>query len=433
MPKAVDFLLFAFLFSCRFASGQSPQKIEFNKEYKDIKLAKATVLVYSLSVAKEGIYQFSILQQGIAVYYVLTNSENKKLYESNYPDDFVGYEKFEHIPANSGNYLLTIKRFDDPENPDSGRITLLVKSLNKAEIAVRKQIKKELDPENTKNVTTIDIDHFWNAFDNLKNCRTLPDSVHSFQQMYLDKATNGLLDFIQARDLTAEKFVEAVSKYSAFYNSVRKNTYQAKKAEPVIQEVFTRFKELYTDFKPFKVCFAIGIKNTGGTISNQFVLIGTEVTTSTHNNDSTKADEIIQKLKGIVAHECVHTQQKPYADSNAIKCPLLYQSIKEGSCDFIAELITGNSRSSEYGEKNENRLWTEFKNELCNQDIGNWLYNGSSVKNKPSDLGYFIGYSIVKEYYKNASDKKQAIIDIIGMSDPLQFLLISKYDKKLKK
>jgi len=250
--------------------------------------------------------------------------------------------------------------------------------------------------------------------------------------LYLDKATNGLLDFIQARDLTAEKYVDVVSKNSAFYKSVRQNTYEAKKAEPIIQEVFTRFKEIYADFRPFKVCFAIGIKNTGGTVSNQFVLIGTEITTSTKNMDSVNSNEIVQKLKGIVAHECVHTQLKPYADPNALKCALLYQSMKEGSCDFIAELITGNSRSSEYGEKNENKLWIEFKNELCNQNIAHWLYNGSTVKDKPADLGYFIGYSIVKEYYKNAPDKKQAVIDIIGMSDPMQFLLASKYDRKIK-
>ena len=433
MPKAVNFLLFTFVFSWRFVIAQSPQKIEFNKEYKNITLGKSSVQVYSLPLAKEGIYQFSILQQGIAVYYSLTTFDNKKLYESNYPDDFVGYEKFEYIPTNSGNYLLTIKRFDDPENPDSGQITLLVKSLTKSEIAVRMQIKKELEPENAKNVTTIDIDHFWNAFDNLKNCRTFSDSVHSFQELYLDKATNGLLDFIQVRDFTAEKFVAAVSKNSAFYKSVRKNTYEAKKAGPVIEEVFTRFKELYADFKPFKVCFAIGIKNTGGTVSNQFVLIGTEITTSTRSMDSVNSNEIIEKLKGIVAHECVHTQQKPYADSNALKCPLLYHSIKEGSCDFIAELITGRSRSSEFGEQNENKLWTQFKNELCNQNIGNWLYNGSSVKDKPADLGYFVGYSIVKEYYRNASNKQQAIIDIIGMADPIQLLLASRYDQKMKK
>ena len=290
-----------------------------------------------------------------------------------------------------------------------------------------------MEPENAKNVTTIDIDHFWSAYDNLKTCKSYSDSVNSIQKLYLDKATNGLLDFIQVRDLTAEKFVDAISKNAAFYGSVRKNTFESKKAEPAIEDVFARFKQVYSDFKPFKVCFAIGIKNTGGTVSNNFVLIGTEVTTSTSGMDSATSEDMIQKIKGIVAHECVHTQQKSHADSAAIQCYLLFQSIKEGSCDFIAELITGKSRANEYGENNENRLWREFKNELCNQNIGNWLYNGYSVKDKPADLGYFVGYEIAKEYYKNTSDKKQAIVDIIGMSDPIHFLELSKYDQKIKK
>jgi len=432
MPLTIKFLFIVLFLPGAFEINAQSQKIEFNKEYKDIPLTKTASLVHTLQLAKDGIYQFSILQQGIAVHYSLTSPDNKKVYECNYPDDISGYEKFEYSPEKSGNFILTIKRFEDPQNTDSGSVTLLVRSLNKNEIEARKKIKKELEPENAKNVTTIDVDHFWNAFDNLKNCRNFSDSVNSFQQHYLDKATNGLLDFIQVRDLTAEKFVAAVSKNASFYQSVRKNTYEVKKAEPLIEDVFKKFKEIYPDFKPFKVCFAIGIKNTGGTVSNQFVLIGSEVTTAT-GKDSASREEIVQRIKGIVAHECVHTQQKPYADSNAIKCPLLYQSIKEGSCDFIAELITGTSRNNGYGEKNENRLWTEFKNELCNQNIGNWLYNGYSVKDKPADLGYYIGYAIAREYYKNEIDKKQAIIDIIGMADPIQFLRQSRYDQKLKK
>ena len=430
----MKYLLSVLLLFLRVGSvhGQIQQKIQLNREYKGIALTRTSTLVYTVSFVKDGMYQFSILQQGIAVYYTLASADKKKLYESNYPDDITGYERFEYSPGSSGDFTLTIKRFEDPENPDSGKITVLVKSLTKAEIAIRKQIKKELEPENAKNVTTIDIDHFWNAFDNLKNCRSFLDSVNSFQQIYLDKATNGLLDFIQVRDLTAEKFVNVVAKNAAFYQSVRKNTYEAKKAEPVIEDVFAGFKELYADFKPFKVCFAIGIKNTGGTVSNQFVLIGTEVTTSTSGSQSANTEDIIQKIKGIVAHECVHTQQKPYSDPGAIRCFLLYQSIKEGSCDFIAELITRTPRTNEFGEKNENKLWTEFKNELCNQNIGNWLYNGSAVKGKPADLGYFIGYEIAKEYYKNAKDKKQAIVDIIGMSDPIDFLQKSRYDQKVK-
>ena len=428
MKNLVIIMVFFVSFSVR---AQTQQEIDINKEYKNIKLTTDSPLIYTLPLVKEGVYQFSILQQGIAVYYTLTASNGKNLYESDEPDDIWGHEKFEYNPANSGRFTLTIKRYNDPENPDSGQITIFIKRLTKAEIATKRQIKKELEPYNKRNVITIDIDHFWNAYDNLKTCKSFLDSVSSFQKLYLDKATNGLLDFIQVRDLTAEKFVDAVSKNAVFYLSVRKNTYEAKKAESVIEDVFTRFKEIYPDFKPFKVCFAIGIKNTGGTVSNKFVLIGTEVITSTSGKESATSEDIIQKIKGLVAHECVHTQQKPNADSAAIQCNLLYQSIREGSCDFVAELITGKSRENEYGKKNEKKLWSEFKNELCNQKISNWLY-GNSVKDRPSDLGYFIGYEIAKEYYKNTVNKKQAIVDIIGTADPIHFLELSKYDQKVK-
>jgi len=413
-------------------AGQSQQSLKLNNEYKNVGVTRSSNLAYTLTLSKNGIYQFSILQQGIAVDYALVGANNETLYQCNYPDDFVGYEKFEYSPSNSGNFKLTIKRFDDPENPDSGRITIYVKSLNKNEIATRTKIKKELEPENKKNVQTIDIDHFWQAFDNLKNCKTFLDSVASFQKLYLDRATNGLLDFIQMREFTAEKFVNAVSKNSGFYQSIRPNTFQAKKAEPVIEEVFTRFKELYSNFRPFKVCFAIGIKNTGGTVSNQFVLIGTELTTSLSGNSTPTDDEIIQNIKSIVAHECVHTQQKLHPDSTAIKCELLYKALREGAGDFIGELVSQNPKKNEYGDKNENRLWNEFKNELCNQYIGNWLYNGSTVKNKPRDLGYYIGYKIIESYYKNTRDKKQAIVDIIEMDDAIRFLELSRYDQKQK-
>ena len=413
-------------------AGQSQQSLKLNNEYKNVGVTRSSNLAYTLTLSKNGIYQFSILQQGIAVDYALVGANNETLYQCNYPDDFVGYEKFEYSPSNSGNFKLTIKRFDDPENPDSGRITIYVKSLNKNEIATRTKIKKELEPENKKNVQTIDIDHFWQAFDNLKNCKTFLDSVVSFQKLYLDRATNGLLDFIQMREFTAEKFVNAVSKNSGFYQSIRPNTFQAKKAEPIIEEVFTRFKELYSNFRPFKVCFAIGIKNTGGTVSNQFVLIGTELTTSLSGNSTPTDDEIIQNIKSIVAHECVHTQQKLHPDSTAIKCELLYKALREGAGDFIGELVSQNPKKNEYGDKNENRLWNEFKNELCNQYIGNWLYNGSTVKNKPRDLGYYIGYKIIESYYKNTRDKKEAIVDIIEMDDAIRFLELSRYDQKQK-
>ncbi|PGH38897.1 MAG: hypothetical protein CRN43_12355 [Candidatus Nephrothrix sp. EaCA] len=110
--------------------------------------------------------------------------------------------------------------------------------------------------------------------------------------------------------------------------------------------------------------------------------------------------------------------------------------MREGFCDFVGELITCgqiNLTAKEYGDSHEEQFWQEFKNELCNRSVKNGLYNYDTAKDKPADLGYYMGYKIAEEYYKNAADKKQAVIDIIEMTDPMEFLQISKYDQKEKK
>src|SRR5438067_9268051 len=110
-------ILTCFLFISFFALGQQ-KALEINKQYSSIHLTKSDVLEFSLNLSKNGIYQFSILQQGISVHYQLMASDDKIVYESNYPDDIIGYEKFEYAPMCSRSYKLEIKRFDDPENPD---------------------------------------------------------------------------------------------------------------------------------------------------------------------------------------------------------------------------------------------------------------------------------------------------------------------------
>jgi len=265
--------------------GQSSKTLELNKEYKEIPMSKTERHIYSLTLKKGEVYQFTILQIGVAAHILLTDSDKKQVFESDIPDDIDGYEKFEYSPKTTGTFYLTLERFDDVQNTESGKATIFIKSLTSSEIILRQKIKKELESENKKNVLTIDIDHFWEAFDNLKNCKTFADSANSFQQLYLDRATDGLIDFIRVRKFQAEKFVKLVAKYPKFYKSLRKSTFEVKRSEQTIEAVFSKFKEIYPNFKPFKVCFAMGIMNTGGTISNNFVLIGTEITTSTKQMD----------------------------------------------------------------------------------------------------------------------------------------------------
>jgi len=41
---------------------------------------------------------------------------------------------------------------------------------------------------------------------------------------------------------------------------------------------------------------------------------------------------------------------------------------------------------------------------------------------EPGDLGYWVGYRIVKSYYQHSRDKRQAVREILEMSDPHAFL-----------
>jgi len=101
----------------------------------------------------------------------------------------------------------------------------------------------------------------------------------------------------------------------------------------------------------------------------------------------------IDQLLGNIAHEIIHIQQKYDVDT------LLEKTIEEGSADFLCELISGqklDSAAYRYGLQHEHQLWKEFQQEMNGKDIGHWLYNSVGSKDRPADLGYFVGYQIVK-------------------------------------
>ncbi|MCS3800667.1 DUF2268 domain-containing putative Zn-dependent protease [Niastella sp. OAS944] len=432
-------LLFGFTIA-----GKAQQPLQLNQPYNNLAVTKTDTLRYGLRLQKGGIFQFSIEQQGIALAYELADATHQVKMKSRQPVDINGFLKSEYAPTVKTDYTLKVYRFNHPQNTDSGKLSIFIKSLNKVELAERQKIRKELEPENAKTVLTADIDHFWQAVDALSSCKSHADSLSAIQKLYFDRATDGLIDFIAARDLTAEAQLKLIARYPKFYASSRKNTLGVKNSEKVIEELFTKFQSLYANFKPFKVCFAIGILNTGGTVSDKFVLIGTEISASSKDVDvsefitykeTNRANmlsgdgDLVQKIRNMVAHECVHTQQKNISDT-AAACPLLWQVLKEGICDFIGEMVAGkqiNSVAHEYGDKHEKELWSELRSNLCSSDMSKWLYNGQSAKDKPGDLGYYMGYRIAKAYYEQATNKRQAIVDMIELTLPMQFLQQSKY------
>ena len=81
-----------------------------------------------------------------------------------------------------------------------------------------------------------------------------------------------------------------------------------------------------------------------------------------------------------------------------------------------------------YGDVHEKELWEEFKGQMHGKDISNWLYNGNASKDRPADLGYYVGYQICEAYYEKAEDKQKAIRDILKVKNGKKFLELSGYN-----
>lgn len=63
-------------------------------------------------------------------------------------------------------------------------------------------------------------------------------------------------------------------------------------------------------------------------------------------------------------------------------------------------------------------------------DFSNWIYNANTSKDRPADLGYYVGYLITRAYYENAKDKRRAVYDILNIQDARAFYEASGVRRK---
>lgn len=285
-------------------------------------------------------------------------------------------------------------------------------------------------------ISTRDIDHFWEAYDSLA---TTHDSINTIQQLYIDRASLGLKEFIKVRNFEAGEYVTLIKRFPVFWSSIRPNTQRIAMRTVEIEAVFQKFKELYPAFNPPAVCFAVGCLRTGGTTRADLILIGSEIASADSTTQTTEFTgwhrNVLTNLSDItamVAHEAVHTQQKNnrgYA-KGYYNHRLLTQSIREGCAEFIGSLLTGsiiNKVQYSYGLAHERELWQEFTQHMNGTDFSRWLYNGARSADRPADLGYFIGYRICERYYAQSNNKPKAIRELLSIKNYTKFLKKSGY------
>ncbi|WP_412468705.1 hypothetical protein [Pedobacter sp. KLB.chiD] len=298
-----------------------------------------------------------------------------------------------------------------------------------------------LQAQHQKNafIYTSDIDRFWTAVDSVQSTNDITKQVQFVQKLYVDKGTEGLKAFMQARDYDAKLWVELINKYPKFWQSIRANTLSVKGQVNLITTGVKTLKKIYPEMRPAKMYFTIGGLSSGGTTTGDMVLVGAEIATADYKTDASELGDWLKtvfknqqssNLVGLNIHEYVHTQQKSGGNTVLVQC------IREGAADFIAELVTKNPNINTYviyGRQHEKELKRKFAIDMFSTATALWLYNGTN--NSHPDLGYYIGYAICKAYYDQKSNKKQAVKNIIELDysneqQVVAFLDQSKYFNK---
>jgi hypothetical protein len=288
------------------------------------------------------------------------------------------------------------------------------------------------DPDSAQLVTS-DIDNFWRAYDH----STAETRATALDREYLAVGSKGLRDFVALRIQSADSLAKTVNACPRFYESIRTRTMSVSAMRPRIKATFYALKYLYDEAVFPNVYFVIGRMSSGGTTSRHGLLIGAEMYGRTPGMPESELTEwhkqvikSVEDIPFIVAHELIHYQQKYPPD---IRATVLEKSISEGAADFLGELISGgniNRHLFEYADPKEKQLWLEFTQDMGSRDYSRWLFNGSTIKDRPADLGYYVGYRITEAYYNRAANKKQAIKEILTIKDFRAFLAASGYEAK---
>ena len=274
-------------------------------------------------------------------------------------------------------------------------------------------------------IVTGDIPRFWAAFD-----AAGPEvDPAAFDELYLRPGSPGIEGFTQNRIRDAENLARMVRAKHDYYASIRGQSYRVADMEDAIRAALVRLEAIYPDAVFPPVYFVIGAMNSGGTTSRDGLIIGVELygrTPDTPMEELTDWDRAvlgrIDDLPYIVSHELIHYQQQYGANT------LLGRSLREGSADFLGELISGrhiNVHVHDWADPREAELWAEFRSRLDDESVEGWLY--SSSPGRPNDLGYWMGYRITRAYYDKAPDKAAAVRDILSIDDPHEFLDRSGY------
>lgn len=275
-----------------------------------------------------------------------------------------------------------------------------------------------------------DVDHFITAFE--KSKADWDAAPANFYRDYFSQASSGLYFYQRFKiQSSSHLFAGRVHAREKYFDGALPNLKRLNEKEAELRGYFSKFEELYPEAVFPDVHYVVGCFNAGGTSSPFGLLIGAEMHTMAEgaklenfSNWEKNVARGFSNLPLIIVHELVHIQQ------NSKHQDLLGNAIYEGAADFVSELLCGshiNKHVHDWANEREEQVWKDFKAEMYQPNSSNWIGNADRAKDKPADLGYYVGYKICESYYNKQPDKSQAVKDILTISDWHGFFAESGY------
>jgi len=286
--------------------------------------------------------------------------------------------------------------------------------------------------DTTVSISTADVSRFLGALDALRAAANYGDSATILWNNYYRPATPGLRAFIALRIGSPYELLDKIRVRRLYYDHLRISLAGLPAVTTRLGGYLDRFRGIYPDIRLAPVWFVVGRMSSGGTTDDAGLLIGAEMygrdadAPASELNDWERAVlRDTSLVPTIVVHELVHVNQERSGSTK-----LLASAIREGSADFLAEMVTGrniNAHVHAWAAQRERELWNEFIADMQSGTKGRWF--GGQSGDRPSDLGYFIGYRVAKAFYDRAGDKRSAIRAILAVSErnAEQFLAESGY------
>ena len=264
-------------------------------------------------------------------------------------------------------------------------------------------------------IHTEDVDRFYTLYEAAAGHPT----AEQLQRDYLDAGSEGLHQLAKVRNVTGARIADTLAKHPEIYSRAKRCMAVLPRVSQRVAASLQELIRLYPQARTPPVTIAVGRGKPVGVGSPVTGLqIGLEALCSAEWMNP----DVEERFVHVIAHEYAHVQQVTALVDDEHPT-VLERSLIEGAAEFVAELTSGKTSYVHFAaltQDREKEIETAFAADVDKTDLSQWVDN--STMEKGNDLGYWVGYRIVKAYYGRAADKQQAFREILQLSDPQAFL-----------